>query len=75
MGRLWPTPRKWSTTWNGRNGHYNVYILSPQSYILVYKQRTTPFIDFILNLQSVQMGDKKGQMGKYLKGANVKISN
>ena len=40
---------------------------------MVYKHRTTPFIDFILNLQNGQMGDKNGQMGKYLKGENGKI--
>ena len=36
--------------------------------------KKTPFIDFVLNLQNGQMGDKNGQMGKNLKGENGKIS-
>ena len=45
-------------------------MLPPQSYIPVYKHKTTPFIDFVSHLQNGQMGVKNGQMGKYLKVEN-----
>ena len=48
-------------------------MLPPQSYITVYKQRTTPFIDYVLNSQNDQMGDTNGQMDKYLKVENGQI--
>ena len=37
---------------------------------MVYKQRKTPIIDIILNLQNGLVGDKNGLMGKDLKGEN-----
>ena len=45
-------------------------MLPPQSYIPVYKHKTTSSIDFVSHLQNGQMGVKNGQMGKYLKGEN-----
>ena len=48
-------------------------MLPHQSYIPVYKHKTTPFIDFVPHLQNGQMGVKNGQMGKYLNGENGQI--
>ena len=56
--------------YNSGNEHYNFY---RYLYIPVYKQRTTPYIDFVLNLPNGQMGDKNGQKGKYLTSENCQI--